>query len=82
MPWEFAHSRGTRSDGVWYEASLNYTHEVTPLGGPDWVWVVHFPHPNPRKVWIDPVKRGVEIPVALEAYIDTKWPAPSQVCDG
>jgi hypothetical protein len=59
-----------RFDGVYFYATTNYTHDVTPSNGPDWVWLVHWPDPILPAVWIDPVKRGLDTPADVEAYID------------
>ena len=77
--WEFSVQRGGSKrleDGVWFEPSLNYTREVTPLNGPDWVWLVYWPNPALPPVWVDPVKQNVNTPAEVEAYIDAKWPLP------
>lgn len=77
--WEFSVQRGGSKrleDGVRFEPSLNYTREVTPLNGPEWVWLVYWPDPTLPRVWVDPVKRGVGTPAEVEAYIDAKWPPP------
>jgi hypothetical protein len=77
--WEFSVQRGGSKrleDGVRFEPSLNYTREVTPLNGPQWVWLVYWPDPTLPRVWVDPVKRGVGTPAEVEAYIDAKWPPP------
>ena len=77
--WEFSVQRGGSKrleDGVRFEPSLNYTREVTPLNGPQWVWLVYWPDPTLPRVWIDPVKRGVGTPAEVEAYIDANWPPP------
>ena len=66
-----------RYDGVYFHATTNYTRDVTPLNGPDWVWLVHWPNPTLPPVWIDPEKRGVETPAEVEAYIDAQWPPPT-----
>lgn len=78
--WEFSiqHSGSKRlEDGVRFEVSLNYTREVTPLNGPDWVWLVYWPNPSRPPVWIDPEKRNLNTAAEVEAYIDAKWPLPT-----
>lgn len=75
--WEFTVSRaGSKrsEDGVWFEPSLNYTREVTPLNGPDWVWLVHWPDPKCPPVWLDPEKRELPTAADVERFVDAKWP--------
>lgn len=67
-----------RKDGVHFRAAL-YDAPPDRLiegGHPDWVWLVYWSNSVAKPVWIDPVKRGLETPAQVEAYIDSRWPMP------
>ncbi len=78
--WNFSTQQASSTrveDGVWFEATLNSSHEVWNSTLPDWVWLVHWPNPALPPVWLDPVKRNLPTPADVEGYVDTKWPVKS-----